>query len=39
MIDADMRAAGLDAIGEGDEMLRKKFPSATGLPIKYLDYR
>ena len=26
MIDADMRAAGLDAIGEGDEMLRKKFP-------------
>ena len=27
MIDADMRAAGLEAIGEGDEILRKKFPN------------
>jgi len=26
MVDADMRAAGLDAIGEGDDILRKKFP-------------
>ncbi|NLB00662.1 MAG: GDP-mannose 4,6-dehydratase [Methanomicrobiales archaeon] len=26
MVDADMRAAGLDPIGEGDEVLRKKFP-------------
>ena len=26
MVDADMRAAGLNAIGEGDEILRKKFP-------------
>jgi len=26
MVDADMRAAGLEVIGEGDEILRKKFP-------------
>ena len=26
MIDADMRATGLDPIGEGDEILEKKFP-------------
>ena len=26
MVDADMRAAGLTAIGEGDEILRTKFP-------------
>jgi GDPmannose 4,6-dehydratase len=26
MIDADMRAAGLEPIGEGDRILRKKFP-------------
>jgi len=26
MVDADMRAAGLPPIGEGDEVLRKKFP-------------
>jgi len=26
MIDADMRAAGLESIGEGDKILRKKFP-------------
>jgi GDPmannose 4,6-dehydratase len=26
MVDADMRAAGLEAIGEGDEILHKKFP-------------
>jgi GDPmannose 4,6-dehydratase len=26
MVDADLRAAGLDAIGEGDELLQKKFP-------------
>ncbi len=26
MVDADMRAAGLEPIGEGDEMIRKKFP-------------
>ena len=26
MVDADMRAAGLEAAGEGDEILRKKFP-------------
>lgn len=25
MIDAAMRAAGLEAIGEGDEILKKKF--------------
>jgi GDPmannose 4,6-dehydratase len=27
MIDADMRATGLEAIGEGDEILEKKFPN------------
>ena len=27
MIDADMRAAGLEAIGEGDEILEKKYPN------------
>lgn len=27
MMDADMRAAGLEAIGEGDEILEKKFPN------------
>jgi len=27
MIDADMREAGLEAIGEGDEILEKKFPN------------
>ena len=27
MIDADMRAAGLEAIGEGDEILEEKFPN------------
>ena len=27
MVDADMRAAGLEAIGEGDEILEKKFPN------------
>ncbi len=27
MLDADMRAAGLDPIGEGDEILKKKFPN------------
>ena len=27
MIDADMRAAGLEVIGEGDEILEKKFPN------------
>ena len=26
MVDADMRAAGLEVIGEGDELLAKKFP-------------
>ncbi len=26
MVDADMRAAGLDPIGEGDEVLRRRFP-------------
>lgn len=26
MVDADMRAIGLDAIGEGDKILKKKFP-------------
>jgi len=26
MVDADMRASGLNAIGEGDEILRKRFP-------------
>ena len=26
MVDADMRAAGLEAIGEGDELIKKKFP-------------
>ena len=26
MVDADMRSAGLEAIGEGDEIIRKKFP-------------
>lgn len=25
MVDADMRAAGLKAIGEGDEIIRKRF--------------
>ena len=27
MVDADMRAAGLEPIGEGDEIIRKKFPN------------
>ena len=27
MVDADMRAVGLEAIGEGDEILEKKFPN------------
>ena len=27
MVDADMRAAGLEAIGEGDVILRRKFPN------------
>lgn len=27
MVDADMRAAGLETLGEGDEILRKKFPN------------
>ena len=27
MVDADMRAAGLDTIGEGDKLVAKKFPS------------
>ena len=27
MVDADMRAAGLEAIGEGDENIKKKFPN------------
>ena len=27
MVDADMRAAGLEPIGVGDEILKKKFPS------------
>jgi GDPmannose 4,6-dehydratase len=27
MVDADMRAAGLEAIGEGDEILEKRFPN------------
>ena len=27
MVDADMRAIGLEAIGEGDEILEKKFPN------------
>jgi len=27
MVDADMRAAGLEAIGEGDEILQRKFPN------------
>ena len=27
MVDADMRALGLDPIGEGDEILKKKFPN------------
>ena len=27
MVDADMRAAGLETIGEGDEILKKKFPN------------
>jgi len=27
MIDADMRAVGLDAIGQGDEILKNKFPN------------
>jgi len=26
MVDADMRAAGLEPIGEGDKILKKKFP-------------
>ncbi|MFA5276480.1 MAG: GDP-mannose 4,6-dehydratase, partial [Candidatus Omnitrophota bacterium] len=26
MIDADMRACGLEAIGEGDKIIKKKFP-------------
>lgn len=26
MVDADMRAAGLESIGEGDEIIKKKFP-------------
>ena len=26
MVDADMRAAGLKPIGEGDKLLQKKFP-------------
>ena len=26
MVDADMRAAGLDPIGEGDDILKKQFP-------------
>jgi GDPmannose 4,6-dehydratase len=26
MVDADMRASGLNPIGEGDEILKKKFP-------------
>ena len=27
MIDADMRKQGLEVIGEGDEILKKKFPN------------
>ena len=27
MVDADMRAVGLEPIGEGDEILEKKFPN------------
>ena len=27
MVDADMRAAGLEAIGEGDKILQRKFPN------------
>ena len=27
MVDADMRVAGLEAIGEGDEVIKKKFPN------------
>lgn len=27
MVDADMRAAGLESIGEGDEIIKKKFPN------------
>ena len=27
MVDADMRAAGLETIGEGDEIIKKKFPN------------
>ena len=27
MVDADMRAAGLEPIGEGDEIIKKKFPN------------
>ncbi len=27
MVDADMRAAGLEPVGEGDEILRKEFPN------------
>jgi GDPmannose 4,6-dehydratase len=27
MVDADMRAAGLEPLGEGDQILRKKFPN------------
>ena len=27
MVDADMRLAGLEPIGEGDEILRQKFPN------------
>ena len=26
MVDADMRAAGLEPVGEGDEIIKKKFP-------------
>ena len=33
MVDADMRLQKIKAIGEGDEILRKKFPIVTGLPI------
>jgi GDPmannose 4,6-dehydratase len=27
MVDADMRAIGLEPIGEGDEILKNKFPN------------
>jgi len=30
MVDADMRAAGLEPIGEGDAILRRKFPTSGG---------